>query len=251
MAEVLTKASLVSSWHGSSQRHHRRVSTVPDSCSFVSGVGRFPSLKLKSQILRSWSSSSEFQGKKLLFHVNRGLPNRASSRLRASTAAQVCYIATFYGFYYTLNFNFFFFWGIRTFLLPGVLLICVTCLFPSCLCFSLNWEHFVFSWQVFLKFLMGFCRWPLELWLFIKFWVLKGTKPFYIVGNFLNFPEKFRNCFILGRILCFYRGGFWNFLDFACDPCNFFSEQLRTISIFFLILLISYELSKLFIFVFY
>ncbi|XP_047179120.1 thioredoxin-like 1-1, chloroplastic [Vigna umbellata] len=89
MAEVLTKASLVSSWHGSSQRHHRRVSMVPNSCSFVSDVGRFPSLKLKSQILRSWSSSSEFQGKKLLFHLNRAIPNRVSSRLRASTATQM------------------------------------------------------------------------------------------------------------------------------------------------------------------
>ncbi|KAL9284946.1 hypothetical protein ACSQ67_024703 [Phaseolus vulgaris] len=89
MAEVLTKASLVSSWHGTTQRHHRRVSTVPNSSSFVSGVGRFPSLKLKSQILRSLSSSSEFQGKKLLFHVNRGLANRISSRLGASTAAQM------------------------------------------------------------------------------------------------------------------------------------------------------------------
>lgn len=104
MAEVLTKASLVSSWHGTTQRHHRRVSTVPNSSSFVSGVGRFPSLKLKSQILRSLSSSSEFQGKKLLFHVNRGLANRISSRLGASTAAQVCYITTSYGLISTFFF---------------------------------------------------------------------------------------------------------------------------------------------------
>jgi len=136
MAEALTKASLVSSWHGSSQRHQRRVSMVPNSCSFVSGVGRFPSLKLKSQILRSWSSSSEFQGKKLIFHVNRGIPNRVSSRLRASTAVQVCYMTTPCGFYYTLNLNFFFFRGIRSFLLPGVSLTCVTFLFPSFLYFS-------------------------------------------------------------------------------------------------------------------
>ncbi|QCD97357.1 thioredoxin-like 1-1, chloroplastic [Vigna unguiculata] len=88
MAEVLTKASFVSSLLGSSHRHHRRVSTVPDSKSFVSGVGGSPSLKLKSQIRRSWSSS-EFQGKKLHFHVNRGIPNRVSSRLRASTGAQM------------------------------------------------------------------------------------------------------------------------------------------------------------------
>ncbi|TKY62924.1 Thioredoxin 1-1 [Spatholobus suberectus] len=89
MAEILSKTSLVSSWHGNSQQHHRRVSMVPKTCSFVSGVGRFPSLKLKSQILRSWSSSSEFQGKKLVFRVNRGTPNRANSRLRASTGAQM------------------------------------------------------------------------------------------------------------------------------------------------------------------
>ncbi|RDY00174.1 Thioredoxin-like 1-1, chloroplastic [Mucuna pruriens] len=87
MAEVLTKTGLVSSWRGDSQRHHhRRVSTVPNTCSFVSGAGRFPSLKIKSQILRSWSSSSEFQGKKLVFRV-RGLPNR----FRASTGAQMSY----------------------------------------------------------------------------------------------------------------------------------------------------------------
>ncbi|KAL9331384.1 hypothetical protein ACSQ67_000994 [Phaseolus vulgaris] len=89
MAEVFTKASFVSSLLGSSQRHHRRVSTVPDTCTFVSGVGGSPSLKLKSPILRSWSPSSEFQGKQLLFRVNRGKPNRVSSRLRASTAAQM------------------------------------------------------------------------------------------------------------------------------------------------------------------
>ncbi|BAT92964.1 hypothetical protein VIGAN_07184000 [Vigna angularis var. angularis] len=38
MAKVLTKASFVSSLLGSSHRHHRR-GTVPDSRSFVSGVG--------------------------------------------------------------------------------------------------------------------------------------------------------------------------------------------------------------------
>lgn len=97
MAEVFTKASFVSSLLGSSQRHHRRVSTVPDTCTFVSGVGGSPSLKLKSPILRSWSPSSEFQGKQLLFRVNRGKPNRVSSRLRASTAAQVFNITTSYG----------------------------------------------------------------------------------------------------------------------------------------------------------
>ncbi|KAH1204847.1 Thioredoxin-like 1-1, chloroplastic [Glycine soja] len=93
MAEVLTKASLVSSsWHGVSQRHHhRRVSTVlsNNTCSFRSGVGKFSSLKMNSQVLRSWSSSSEFQGKKLVFHVNIGLPNRVNSRLRASTGTQM------------------------------------------------------------------------------------------------------------------------------------------------------------------
>ncbi|KAK7377839.1 hypothetical protein VNO80_03272 [Phaseolus coccineus] len=89
MAEVLMKASFVSSLLGSGQRHHRRVSTVPDTCTFVSGVGGSPSLKLKSPILRSWSPSSEFQGKKLLFRVNRGKPNRVSSQLRASTGAQM------------------------------------------------------------------------------------------------------------------------------------------------------------------
>ncbi|XP_020219953.1 thioredoxin-like 1-1, chloroplastic [Cajanus cajan] len=90
MAEVLTKASLVSSWRrgdGQQQYHHHR--RVPKSCSLVSGVGKFPSLKLKSQIVRSSSSSSEFQGKKLVLHGNRGIPVRLNSRLRPSTGPQM------------------------------------------------------------------------------------------------------------------------------------------------------------------
>ncbi|KAL2320448.1 hypothetical protein Fmac_029417 [Flemingia macrophylla] len=88
MAEVLTKTSLVSSWrHVNGQQHHHR--RVNKSCSFASGVGKFPTLKLKSQSFRSSSASSEFQGKKLVLHMNRGLPIRVKSRLRASTGPQM------------------------------------------------------------------------------------------------------------------------------------------------------------------
>ncbi|KAK7286526.1 hypothetical protein RJT34_21580 [Clitoria ternatea] len=92
MAQVLTETSVVSSWHGNSQQqlHHRRVSSmVPKICSFSSGVGTFPSLKLKSQVFRSWSSSPEFQGKKLAFRVNRAIPIRVNSQSRASTGSQM------------------------------------------------------------------------------------------------------------------------------------------------------------------
>ncbi|KAK7336234.1 hypothetical protein VNO77_16770 [Canavalia gladiata] len=88
MAEVLTKTSLVSSWHGGDRQHnHRKVSMLPKTCTFSSRFGSFPSLKLKSQVLRS---SSEFQGqKKLGFRVNRAIPNRVNSQIRASTGAQM------------------------------------------------------------------------------------------------------------------------------------------------------------------
>ncbi|XP_027351565.1 thioredoxin-like 1-1, chloroplastic [Abrus precatorius] len=86
MAEVLGKTSLLSSWYGDRQQHQRRVSMVPKNCRFGSGSGNLPSLKLKSQILRS---SSEFQGKKLVFRVNRGIPNRGNSQFRASSGAKM------------------------------------------------------------------------------------------------------------------------------------------------------------------
>lgn len=82
MAEVFTKTSLVSSWHGHRQQHHQRVSTmVPKTCSFRSGVRSFPSLKLKSQFLRS-----DFPGKKLVFRVNKAIPN---SQFSASTGPKM------------------------------------------------------------------------------------------------------------------------------------------------------------------
>ena len=145
MAEVLTKASFVSSLLGSSQRRHRRVSTVPDTCT----IGGSPSLKFKSQILRSRSSSSEFQGKKLLFHVNRGPPNRVSLRLRASTGAQVCNITTLMEFALSLIPLF---CGFRTFLLVGVLLIFLACSLPSSLLGFIE-KILCFFWRVFGNFL--------------------------------------------------------------------------------------------------
>ncbi|XP_061358295.1 thioredoxin-like 1-1, chloroplastic [Gastrolobium bilobum] len=89
MAEILTKTSLVSSWHVNREQHHRRVSMVPKNCSFNSDVGSFPSLKLKSQILRSSSFSSEFHGKKHVFRVKRAIPNRVNSQFQTSTGAQM------------------------------------------------------------------------------------------------------------------------------------------------------------------
>lgn len=89
MAEVLIKTSLVSSWHGQRQQHHRRVSMVPKTCSLSSAIRSFPSLKLKSQVLRSSPFSSDFHGKKVVFRVNRAIPSRANSPIRASTGAKM------------------------------------------------------------------------------------------------------------------------------------------------------------------
>ena len=105
MAEVLTKTSLVSSWHGETQHHHhnhnRMVSMVPKTYSLGYGLKSFPSLKLKSQVLRSTSPfSSEFHGKKLVFRVNRATsPNRVNSQFRPSTVSQVGKKSIFY-FYF-------------------------------------------------------------------------------------------------------------------------------------------------------
>ncbi|XP_028790076.1 thioredoxin-like 1-1, chloroplastic [Neltuma alba] len=94
MAEVLGKTSLISSWN--SQRHHcRRISVAPKNLNCKSGVScslrRSPSLKLKSQVLRSSSSStqSEFYGRKIVFEVMKSTPYKGISLYRASTAAQM------------------------------------------------------------------------------------------------------------------------------------------------------------------
>lgn len=84
MAEVLTKTSLVSSWHGDRQQHQRRVSMVSKNFSFGSGARTFTSVKLKSQVLRS-----EFHGKNLAFRVNKAKPNWVNSQFRSSTGAQM------------------------------------------------------------------------------------------------------------------------------------------------------------------
>ncbi|XP_004493141.1 thioredoxin-like 1-1, chloroplastic [Cicer arietinum] len=90
MAEILTKTSLVSSWHGNRKQQHRRLSMVPNkTCSFNTCVGSFPSLKLKSQFLRSSSFSSEFYGKNTIFRVNRSIPNRINSQFSVSAAPKM------------------------------------------------------------------------------------------------------------------------------------------------------------------
>ncbi|KAK7283263.1 hypothetical protein RIF29_12669 [Crotalaria pallida] len=62
---------------------------VPNTRSFSSDMRRsFPSLKLKSQVLRSSSFGSEFRGKKIVFRVNRAIPNRVNSHFQTSTVSQ-------------------------------------------------------------------------------------------------------------------------------------------------------------------
>lgn len=84
MAETLIKTSLVSSWRGNKNQQLQRASMVPKT-----GVGSYPSLKLKSQFLRS-SFSSEFHGKKPLFRVTRSIPSkRINSQFSVSAAPKV------------------------------------------------------------------------------------------------------------------------------------------------------------------
>ncbi|CAK8542817.1 unnamed protein product [Lathyrus sativus] len=89
MAEILIKTSLVSSWHGNTNQQLQRASKAPKTCRFNTGVGNFPSLKLKSQFLRSSSLSSEFHGKKPLFRVNRSIPKRVNSQVSVSAAPKM------------------------------------------------------------------------------------------------------------------------------------------------------------------
>jgi thiol-disulfide isomerase/thioredoxin len=89
MAETLTKTSFVSSWHGNRNQQHQRVSMVPKTCSFNTGLKSFPSLKMKSQFLRSSSFSSDFHGKKPLFRVNRSIPRRVNSQFSVSAAPKM------------------------------------------------------------------------------------------------------------------------------------------------------------------
>ncbi|KAK7290614.1 hypothetical protein RIF29_05160 [Crotalaria pallida] len=93
MAEILGKTSFVSSpWRGNNGQLHsqKRVSMVPNTRSFSSDMRRsFPSLKLKSQVLRSSSFESEFRGKKIVFRVNRAISNRVNSHFQTSTVSQM------------------------------------------------------------------------------------------------------------------------------------------------------------------
>ncbi|WJX83115.1 hypothetical protein P8452_65799 [Trifolium repens] len=62
---------------------------VPKTCSFNTGLKSFPSLKMKSQFLRSSSFSSDFHGKKPLFRVNRSIPKRVNSQFSVSAAPKM------------------------------------------------------------------------------------------------------------------------------------------------------------------
>jgi len=123
MAETLIKTSLVSSWHGNRNQQRQRVSMVPKTCSFNTGVKSFPSLKLKSQLLRSSSSfSSEFHGKKTIFRVNRSTPKRVNSQFSVSAAPKVGHKFQYIPFWFShlnlilLCFNFCFVAIIKTLL---------------------------------------------------------------------------------------------------------------------------------------
>jgi len=81
MAETLIKTSLVSSWHGNRNQQRQRLSMVPKTCSFNTGVKSLKSLKLRF--------SSEFHGKKAIFRVNRSTPKRVNSQFSLSAAPKV------------------------------------------------------------------------------------------------------------------------------------------------------------------
>lgn len=94
MAKFLNQTGLISSWHDDVQQYHRKISLFPKTRCHTSGVSwpvrRFPSLKMNSQLLRSSSfASSEFNGKKLVFHEHKRVRNRRNSPFRSSIAAQV------------------------------------------------------------------------------------------------------------------------------------------------------------------
>ncbi|XP_028780188.1 thioredoxin-like 1-1, chloroplastic [Neltuma alba] len=94
MAKALNQTGLVSTWHDDVQQHLRKISLCPKILSYDSCVScpvkRFPSLKLKSQAVRSpSSSSSELYGKKLVFHESARVPGRGKSLSPSSSAAQM------------------------------------------------------------------------------------------------------------------------------------------------------------------
>ena len=96
MAEILNKARLISSYSGGGQKqNYCEFFVVLKTCSYSSGVfgaiRRFSCLKLKSQAVRSssYSSRSHFHGKKLVFEVNEGMPNRGFSTTAQTSNAIV------------------------------------------------------------------------------------------------------------------------------------------------------------------
>lgn len=94
MAKVLNQTGLISTWHDDAQQHHRKISLLPKTRSFNYGVScsarRFPSLKVKSLVLRSSSfTSSEFNGKRLVVRELKRFSNGGNSPFRSSTAVQV------------------------------------------------------------------------------------------------------------------------------------------------------------------
>ncbi|KAF7819303.1 thioredoxin-like 1-1, chloroplastic [Senna tora] len=93
MAKVLNHTGLISSSHDGKQHHLRKISLFSNnrsSLSFPVRIRSFPSLKLKSLLLRSSSfSSSDFNGNSLAFHRYKRVPARAVSPFRSSTVAQL------------------------------------------------------------------------------------------------------------------------------------------------------------------
>ncbi|KAE9588802.1 hypothetical protein Lal_00042188 [Lupinus albus] len=74
MAEILAKTTFVfSSWRENRQHYSQKVSSMV------------------SHVLRSSSFSSDFRGKKLVFRVNRAIPNKVNSQFQTSTLSQMSF----------------------------------------------------------------------------------------------------------------------------------------------------------------
>ncbi|KAI9084046.1 hypothetical protein K1719_027024 [Acacia pycnantha] len=94
MAKVSNQIGLISNWHDDVEQHLRKISLCPKIFSYDSGVTcsvkRFPSLKLKSQVLSSPSFlSSELHVKNLVSHEYARRPGRGKFLSRSSSSAQM------------------------------------------------------------------------------------------------------------------------------------------------------------------
>ncbi|KAK4282146.1 hypothetical protein QN277_013557 [Acacia crassicarpa] len=94
MAKVSNQIGLISTWHDDVEQHLHKIFLCPKILSYDSrvtcSVRRFPSLKLKSQVLRSPSFlSSELYAKNLVSHEYARRPGRGKFLSRSSSSAQM------------------------------------------------------------------------------------------------------------------------------------------------------------------